>query len=83
MGRIVAGELDEGFASTLYEWNKRDYEAQWLRSLERFINGDTKAALVTQYLDPAGDISTTDTLSTTIRRRGIRDGRFRYGMGYQ
>ena len=53
MGRIVAGGLDEGFASTLYEWSKRDYEAQWLRSLERLINGDTKVALITQYLDPA------------------------------
>jgi len=28
LGRIVAGALDEGFASTLYEWSQRDYEAQ-------------------------------------------------------
>ena len=53
MGRIVAGGLDEGFASTLYEWSKRDYEVQWLRSLERFINGDKKTVLITQYLEPA------------------------------
>jgi hypothetical protein len=53
MGRIVAGELDERFASTLYEWSKRDYEAQWLRSLQRLVNGDTKVALITQYLNPA------------------------------
>lgn len=53
MGRIVAGGLDERFASTLYEWSKRDYEAQWLRSLQRLVNGDTKVALITQYLNPA------------------------------
>ena len=52
IGRIVAGGLDEGFASTLYEWSKRDYEAQWLRSLERLIAGDTKVALITQYVNP-------------------------------
>ena len=57
MGRIVAGELDEGFASTLYEWSKRDYEAHWLQSLERLINGDTKIVLMTQYLDPAESLN--------------------------
>ena len=53
MGRIVAGELDEGFASTLYEWGKRDYEAQWLHSLERIVAGDMKVTLITQYVNPA------------------------------
>ena len=53
MGRIVAGGLDEGFASTLYEWSKGDYEAQWLRSLERLIAGETKVALITYYVNPA------------------------------
>ena len=57
MGRIVAGELDEGFASTLYEWSKRDYEVHWLQSLERLINGDTKIVLMTQYLDPAESLN--------------------------
>jgi contact-dependent growth inhibition (CDI) system CdiI-like immunity protein len=53
MGRIVAGGLDEGFASTLYEWSKSDYEAQWLRSLEQLIVGSTKVALITQYVNPS------------------------------
>lgn len=53
VGRIVAGGLDEGFACTLYEWSKGDYEAQWLRSLERLIVGETKVALITYYVNPA------------------------------
>jgi hypothetical protein len=28
------------------------HEAQWLQSLERFINGDKKTVLITQYLNP-------------------------------
>ena len=52
IGRIVAGSLNEGFASTLYEWRKHDYEAQWLRSLERLIAGETKVALITHYVNP-------------------------------
>ena len=52
LGRIVAGALDEGFASILYEWNKRDYEAQWMRSLRRLIAGDKKVVLITHYVNP-------------------------------
>ena len=53
LGRIVAGALDEGFASALYEWSKRDYEVQWLDSLRRLIAGDKKVVLITQYVNPA------------------------------
>ena len=49
IGRIVAGELDENFISSLYEWNKRAYQSQWLSSLERFVDGAEKAALITFY----------------------------------
>jgi hypothetical protein len=56
IGRIVAGELDENFASTLYDWKKCDYEAQWLHSLERLIAGEQKVALITSYVNP-GDSS--------------------------
>jgi hypothetical protein len=30
-----------------------DYEAQWLRSLERLVAGDMKVTLITQYVNPA------------------------------
>jgi CdiI N-terminal domain len=53
IGRIVAGELNEDFAFTLYEWDKRDYEMQWLRSLERLILGEARVALITQYVNPS------------------------------
>ena len=51
VGRIVAGELDEHFLSTLYEWDKRAYQSQWLSSLERFLGGDEKAVLITWYVN--------------------------------
>jgi hypothetical protein len=53
IGRSVAGGLDEGFASTLYEWSKHEYETQWLRSLERLISVEMKVVLITQYVNPA------------------------------
>ncbi len=52
VGRIVAGKLDENFVSNLYEWDKRDYESQWLSSLEQILNGDEKAVLLTWYVNP-------------------------------
>ena len=51
VGRIVAGKLDENFLSNLYEWNKRAYQSQWLRSLERFLDGEEKAVLITWYVN--------------------------------
>jgi hypothetical protein len=52
IGRIVAGELDEEFVSSLYEWSKETYQSQWLHSLERFLGGEKKAALITWYINP-------------------------------
>ena len=52
IGRIVAGELDEEFVSSLYEWSKETYQSQWLHSLERFLGGEKKAALITWYVNP-------------------------------
>lgn len=43
IGRILAGDLDESFASSLYEWARRDYETQWLLALERLIAGDANS----------------------------------------
>jgi hypothetical protein len=51
VGRIVAGELDENFRSNLYEWDKHGYESQWLQSLERILQGDEKAVLITSYVN--------------------------------
>ena len=47
-----SGEFNENFVSSLYEWNKKAYESQWLQSLGRFLNGDKKAVLITWYVNP-------------------------------
>lgn len=52
VGRIVAGELIEEFSSSLYEWNKLDYESQWFLSLEHLLNGGDRAVLITFYVNP-------------------------------
>jgi hypothetical protein len=52
IGRIVAGDLEEEFVSSLYEWKKEDYQSQWLHSIERFLGGDGKAVLITWYVNP-------------------------------
>jgi CdiI N-terminal domain len=51
IGRITAGQLDEEFVSSLYEWDKETYERQWLDSLQRFVNGANKAVLITWYVN--------------------------------
>ena len=52
IGLITIGEFNENFVSSLYEWNKKAYESQWLQSLGRFLNGDKKAVLITWYVNP-------------------------------
>lgn len=52
VGRVVLGENEECFISTLKEWSRQDYEAQWKRAIELFIDGADRAMLVTEYLSP-------------------------------
>jgi len=52
VGRIVAGDLDESFVSSLYEWDRQAYQSHWRSSLDRFLNGDDKAVLITWYVNP-------------------------------
>jgi hypothetical protein len=51
IGRIIAGELDEEFVSSLYEWNEADYRSQWMGSLQRFLNGSDRAVLITFFVN--------------------------------
>ncbi len=53
VGRITAGDLDETFLSSLYEWDRRAYEAQWLQSLERLIKSEDRAVLIASYANPS------------------------------
>jgi hypothetical protein len=52
IGHIKAGDLDEDFVSSLYEWKKETYEQQWLDSLNEFANGADRAVLITWYVNP-------------------------------
>jgi len=49
-GQIVIGEFEEEFVSSLYEWTKEDYVAQWTSSLRRFVAGADRAVLITFYV---------------------------------
>lgn len=51
IGVIRAGTLEENFVSTLYEWNKEDYEAHWVRSLRHLLAGADRAVLITWYIN--------------------------------
>jgi hypothetical protein len=51
IGLIRVGSLEENFVSSLYEWSKEDYEAQWLSSLRGFVSGSDRAVLITWYVN--------------------------------
>lgn len=51
IGQIVIGEFKEEFVSSLYEWTKEDYVAQWTSSLRRFLAGADRAVLITFYVN--------------------------------
>ncbi len=51
IGQIVIGEFEEEFVSSLYEWTKEDYVAQWTSSLRRFVAGADRAVLITFYVN--------------------------------
>ena len=51
IGQIVAGDLNEEFVSSLYEWTKEDYFDQWTSSLRLFLAGADKATLITFYVN--------------------------------
>lgn len=53
MGLLVLGDWKESFLSTLFEWNKQDYEAQWLHAIRKLLNGKTKVPLIVEYIDPS------------------------------
>ncbi len=56
IGQIVAGELDEEFHADLGQWDKQEYESQWLHSLEAFLEGDQKAVLFTNCVNQKGRV---------------------------
>jgi hypothetical protein len=51
-GKLVIGDWEEIFVSSLYLWSKEDYKAQWLHAMISLLNGSEKAALIVEYLGP-------------------------------
>jgi hypothetical protein len=51
-GRLLIGDWEEVFVSSLFLWRKEDYEAQWLNAIRSLLNGKDKAALIVEYLGP-------------------------------
>lgn len=54
IGLLVLGDHREEFASTLFEWNKNDYEEQWRLAITSLLQGREKVALMVYYVSPAG-----------------------------
>jgi hypothetical protein len=51
-GRLVLGEEQEFFQSSLFQWSKEDYEAQWRYAIKTLLDGGEKAALIVEYVSP-------------------------------
>ncbi len=54
VGRLVIGDWEEEFVSSLFRWSKEDYQDQWLLAIKSLLNGNDKVALITEYLGPEG-----------------------------
>jgi hypothetical protein len=51
-GVLILGEVKEYFGSSLYQWSKKDYETQWRRAIRALLDGNDRAALITEYVGP-------------------------------
>jgi len=51
-GSLIIGSARQGFLASLYEWSTKDYERQWRNALGRIIRGESKSALMTEYVSP-------------------------------
>jgi hypothetical protein len=51
-GKICIGDYLETFIASLHSWNKAMYQQHWESALGRLVEGETKSALITSYVDP-------------------------------
>jgi len=52
-GRLVIGDYEEGFESSISFWSVQDYERSWRVSLERILRLASTSCLITSMYDPA------------------------------
>lgn len=51
-GLIVLGDWKEEFLANLGEWTQVEYRQHWTRSIQRLVQGETKAVLITTFSSP-------------------------------
>jgi len=51
-GRITLGHFQEDFQAPLYDWAPGDYEAQWMESAERLVDGASVVVFLTHMVHP-------------------------------
>jgi hypothetical protein len=51
-GKLIIGDWEEIFVSSLHLWSKEDYKAQWLHAIRLLLKENEKAALIVEYLGP-------------------------------
>jgi hypothetical protein len=52
IGEITLGSFRDNFAASLHTWTKGHYEAQWQVAIDHLLKGNSKAALITEYINP-------------------------------
>jgi CdiI N-terminal domain len=51
-GKICVGDYAETFITSLVSWNPNAYERHWVSALRRLLEGASKSALITSYVEP-------------------------------
>ena len=54
-GRLTLGHFREEFQAPLYEWAPGDYDAHWLESAQRLVQGSPVAVFLTHMARPDAD----------------------------
>lgn len=51
-GRIHIGDYYETFAASLVYWKPGAYQVHWRKALQRIVEGATRSAVITSYVEP-------------------------------
>jgi CdiI N-terminal domain len=51
-GKIVIGDFQERFATSLAVWSPDEYHLHWRNALQRLVTGGDRTDLITDYVEP-------------------------------
>ncbi len=51
-GKIVIGDFQETFATSLASWTRSEYDLHWKKALEKLVAGGDRSALLADYVEP-------------------------------